>query len=129
MKVTILNTKGRPKKYSDQQIVACMLYGVKNSIFSLRELECKIKQNPIFPAIVNLKEVPDYLTLSTIYAAIISFNEVILPVPGGPFIENTLPSSGSFEYVKPTTNLWLVSYWWTPNMVGEIHYTELNFGH
>ena len=25
------NTKGRPHKYSDQQIVACMLYGVKNS--------------------------------------------------------------------------------------------------
>lgn len=36
--------KGRPKKYSDQQIVACMIYGVKNSIFSLRELEYKIKE-------------------------------------------------------------------------------------
>lgn len=36
------NIKGRPRKYSDEQIVACMLYGVKNSIFSLRELESLI---------------------------------------------------------------------------------------
>lgn len=37
---TKLNTnnvkpKGRPRKYFDEQIVSCMLYGVKNSIFSL----------------------------------------------------------------------------------------------
>ena len=41
----IQNTKGRPRKYSDEQIVACMLYSVKNSIFSLRELEYRIKQD------------------------------------------------------------------------------------
>ena len=41
------NTKGRPRKYSDEQIVCCMLYGVKNSIFSLRELEYRIKQDHI----------------------------------------------------------------------------------
>ena len=46
------NTKGRPRKYSDQQIVCCMLYGVKNSIFSLRELEYKIKQDHIFKSII-----------------------------------------------------------------------------
>ena len=58
------STKGRPRKYSDQQIVACMLYGVKNSIFSLRELEYRIKQDYTFKAIIQLTEVPDYSTFS-----------------------------------------------------------------
>lgn len=40
-----IKSKGRSRKYSDEQIVACMLYGVKNSIFSLRELEYSIKQD------------------------------------------------------------------------------------
>lgn len=53
-------TKGRPPKYSDQQIVACMIYGVNNSIFSLRELEYKIKQDIVFQKIIGLKEVPDH---------------------------------------------------------------------
>lgn len=57
-------TKGRPRKYSDEQIVACMLYGVKNSIFSLRELEYRIKQDYVFKSIVNLQQVPDYSTFS-----------------------------------------------------------------
>ena len=57
-------TKGRPRKYSDQQMVACMLYGVKNSIFSLRELEYRIKQDYIFKSIIQLNEVPDYSTFS-----------------------------------------------------------------
>lgn len=59
-----LHTKGRPRKYSDQQIVCCMLYGVKNSIFSLRELEYKIKQDHIFKSIIQIDDVPDYSTLS-----------------------------------------------------------------
>ena len=58
------STKGRPRKYSDQQIVACMLYGVKNSIFSFRELEYRIKQDYTFKAIIQLTEVPDYSTFS-----------------------------------------------------------------
>lgn len=57
-------TKGRPRKYSGQQMVACMLYGVKNSIFSLRELEYRIKQDYIFKSIIQLNEVPDYSTFS-----------------------------------------------------------------
>lgn len=57
-------SKGRPKKYSDKQIVACMIYGVKNSIFSLRELEYKIKQDIVFKNIINLYQVPDYSTFS-----------------------------------------------------------------
>lgn len=56
--------KVRPRKYSDQQMVACMLYGVKNSIFSLRELEYRIKQDYIFKSIIQLNEVPDYSTFS-----------------------------------------------------------------
>ena len=58
------NTKGRPRKYSDEQIVSCMLYGVKNSIFSLRELEYRIKQDYVFQSIINLTQVPDYSTFS-----------------------------------------------------------------
>ncbi|WP_394903442.1 transposase [Clostridium butyricum] len=57
-------TKGRPRKSLDQQMVACMLYGVKNSIFSLRELEYRIKQDYIFKSIIQLNEVPDYSTFS-----------------------------------------------------------------
>ena len=41
-----------------------MLYGVKNSIFSLRELEYRIKQDYTFKAIIQLTEVPDYSTFS-----------------------------------------------------------------
>ncbi|MDY4077741.1 MAG: transposase [Clostridium sp.] len=58
------NAKGRPRKYSDEQIVCCMLYGVKNSIFSLRELEYQIKQDHIFKSIIQINDVPDYSTLS-----------------------------------------------------------------
>ena len=58
------NTKGRPRKYSDMQIVCCMLYGVKNSIFSLRELEYRIKQDYVFKSIIEIDEVPDYSTFS-----------------------------------------------------------------
>ena len=56
--------KGRPKKYSDRQIVACLIYQVKNGIFSFRELEWRIKQDIVFQAIIGLKEVPDYSTFS-----------------------------------------------------------------
>lgn len=58
------NTKGRPRKYSDHQIFCCMIYGVKNSIFSLKELEYRIKQNHVFKSIIQINEVPDYSTFS-----------------------------------------------------------------
>ncbi|WP_017210469.1 transposase [Clostridium beijerinckii] len=58
------NAKGRPRKYSDEQIVACMLYGVKHSIFSLRELEYEIKKDYVFQSIIDLNEIPDYSTFS-----------------------------------------------------------------
>ena len=63
-KLGVNNTKrkGSANKYSDQQIVTCMLYGVNNSIFSLRELEYRIREDLIFQTIINLKEVPDYST-------------------------------------------------------------------
>ena len=56
--------KGRPCKYSDEQIVACAIYGVRNSIFSLRELEYKINRDPIFKYIIEIDKAPDYSTLS-----------------------------------------------------------------
>nr|WP_278246133.1 transposase [Clostridium tyrobutyricum] len=51
-------------------MVACMIYGVKNSIFSLRELEYKIKQDIVFRHIINLFQVPDYSTFSLRTAAL-----------------------------------------------------------
>jgi hypothetical protein len=63
-------SKGRPRKYSDKQIVACMIYRVKDSIFSLRELEYKIKQDIVFRHIINLFQVPDYSTFSLRAAAL-----------------------------------------------------------
>jgi hypothetical protein len=41
-----------------------MIYGVKNSIFSLRKLEYKIKQDIVFKNIINLYQVSDYSTFS-----------------------------------------------------------------
>lgn len=41
-----------------------MIYRVKKSIFSLRELEHKIKEDLVFRYIVNLHQVPNDLTLS-----------------------------------------------------------------
>lgn len=41
-----------------------MIYGVKNSIFSLRELEYRVKQDFIFRQIIGLTDVPDYSTFS-----------------------------------------------------------------
>lgn len=56
--------KGRPCKYSDEQIIACAIYGVRNSIFSLRELEYKINRDPVFKYIIGIDKAPDYSTLS-----------------------------------------------------------------
>lgn len=56
--------KGRPYKYSDEQILACAIYGVRNSIFSLRELEYKINRDPLFKYTIGIDKAPDYSTLS-----------------------------------------------------------------
>lgn len=56
--------KGRPYKYSDTQIIACAIYGVRNSIFSLRELEYKINRDPLFKHIIEIDKAPDCSTLS-----------------------------------------------------------------
>ena len=56
--------KGRPYKYSDEQILACAIYVVRNSIFSLRELEYKINRDPLFKYTIGIDKAPDYSTLS-----------------------------------------------------------------
>ena len=56
--------KGRPYKYSDEQILACVVYGVRNSIFSLRELEYKINRDPLFKYIIGINKASEYSTLS-----------------------------------------------------------------
>lgn len=55
--------KGRPRKYSDQQIIACLIYQVYHAIFSFRELEWYLKQDITFQKIIGLSSVPDYSTL------------------------------------------------------------------
>ena len=56
--------KGRPYKYSDEQILAYAIYGVRNSIFSLRELEYKINRDPLFKYTIGIDKASDYSTLS-----------------------------------------------------------------
>lgn len=55
---------GRPKKYSDLQIIKCLLYKVRNKIYCLRELESKLKEDFLALGIIGLNEVPDYSTFS-----------------------------------------------------------------
>lgn len=58
-KLDSINTrKGKPCKYSDEQIAACVIYRVRNSIFRLRELEYKINGNSIFKYIIEIDKVP-----------------------------------------------------------------------
>ena len=56
------NKNGKPKKFTDQQIIACAIYGVHHSIFSLRELECKINRDLVFKKIISITNAPDYST-------------------------------------------------------------------
>jgi len=55
--------RGRPKKYSDLELIKCFLYKIKNRIYCLRELETKLKENPLILGIIGLNEVPDHSTL------------------------------------------------------------------
>ncbi|MGL5067520.1 MAG: transposase, partial [Sarcina sp.] len=59
-----VNKNGRPRKFTDQQIIACAIYGVYHSIFSLRELEYKIDRDILFKNIIGIDNAPDYSTLS-----------------------------------------------------------------
>jgi len=56
--------KGRPRKYSDQQMIACLIYQVNHSIFGFRELEWRIQQDVVFQKIIGLSSVPDFSTFS-----------------------------------------------------------------
>ncbi|MGL5764360.1 MAG: transposase, partial [Sarcina sp.] len=58
------NKNGRPKKFTDQQIITCAIYGVHHSIFSLRELEYKINRDFVFKEIIGITNAPDYSTFS-----------------------------------------------------------------
>ncbi len=56
--------RGRPKKYTDLQIIKCFLFKVKNRIYCLRKLEDELNKNPLIKRIIGLNEVPDHSTLS-----------------------------------------------------------------
>lgn len=55
---------GRPKKYSDLQIIQCLLYKVMNKIYCLRELEWKLKNDILSAKIIGFTDIPDYSTFS-----------------------------------------------------------------
>jgi hypothetical protein len=118
LKPNVQDTKGRPRKYSDEQIVACMLYGVKNSIFSLRELEYRIKQDYLFQSIIQLNQVPDYSTFSLrakilekhiFYGIYAMFIELIDPETRLCAIDGTALRSSKYDSEAKTgkgTRLW-----------------------
>ncbi|ADL12503.1 ISNCY-like element ISAcar1 family transposase [Acetohalobium arabaticum] len=56
--------RGRPKKYSDLQMIKCLLYKVKNKIYCLRELESKLKEDLLALGIIKLNDVPDHSTFA-----------------------------------------------------------------
>lgn len=53
---------GRPRLYSDVQIVKCLVYQAFNCIFGFRELEWRLQHDPISKAIIGLPKVPDHST-------------------------------------------------------------------
>ena len=58
------NPMGRPKKYTDLQIIKCKLYMIMNNIYCLRELEWKLFNDQLAVSIIGLKEVPDHSTFA-----------------------------------------------------------------
>jgi len=58
------NSNGRPKKYSDLQILKSKLYMVMNNIYCLRELEWKLSNDAVSASIIGFNDIPDYSTFS-----------------------------------------------------------------
>lgn len=54
--------RGRPIKFSDVQIVKCVIYQVFHRIRSYRELEWRLKQDHWAKRAIGIYEVPDYST-------------------------------------------------------------------
>jgi transposase len=55
--------RGRPKLYSDIQMLKCFVYQAFHRIHSFRELEWRLQHDPIARALIGLTSVPDYSTL------------------------------------------------------------------
>jgi hypothetical protein len=53
---------GRPKKYSDLQIIQCLLYKAMNRIYCLRELEWKLSTDILTTKLLGLSNIPDHST-------------------------------------------------------------------
>jgi len=67
--------RGRPRKFSLFQIIACLVYKVKRGITSLRELEYRINQDTEFKKSIGLEKSPDYSYIARLAAKI---EEVLL---------------------------------------------------
>lgn len=63
-KIEASSIRGRKPKYSDIQMIMCMLYKSKNNIFSFRHLEYSLKRDTEFCKIIGLEDIPDYSTFS-----------------------------------------------------------------
>ncbi|MDK2919940.1 MAG: hypothetical protein PWQ37_2673 [Candidatus Petromonas sp.] len=55
---------GRPKKYSDLQIIQCLMYKVMKKICCLRELEWELSNDALAIKIIGLTDIPDHSTFS-----------------------------------------------------------------
>jgi hypothetical protein len=55
--------RGRPKKFSDAQILKCFVYQVFSRIRCFRELEWKLQQDHWVIRAIGLEQVPDHTTL------------------------------------------------------------------
>lgn len=64
------NKRGRPRKFGLFQIIACLVYKVKNSITSFRELEYKINEDREFRRAIGIEKSPDHSYFAK-YAAMI----------------------------------------------------------
>ena len=53
---------GRPKKYSELQIIQCFLYKITNKIYCLRKLEWLLKNDVLSAKIIGLSDIPDHTT-------------------------------------------------------------------
>nr|WP_237698962.1 transposase [Caldicellulosiruptor obsidiansis] len=62
--------RGRPRKFSLFQIIACLVYKVKRGIASFRELEYRINQDTEFKKSIGLEKSPDYSYIAKLAAKI-----------------------------------------------------------
>lgn len=54
---------GRPRLYSDSQMIKCFVYQAFHRILGFRELEWRLQHDPVAQVLIGLSSIPDYTTL------------------------------------------------------------------